>query len=310
MTDEAAPALTFRRAEWAALRAATPLTLTERDLDALRGLGEHVDVNELTDVYLPLTRLLNLSVTATQRLRAVSAEFLGAPAPRVPYIIGIAGSVAVGKSTFARTLRELLSRWPEHPSVDLVTTDGFLHPNRVLAERGLMQRKGFPESYDTRALLRFVRALKAGAPVVRAPVYSHVVYDIVDTDQLVLRGPDIVLLEGLNVLQRARAKEDAELVSDSFDFSIYLDADETDLEAWYVSRFLALRETVFQRPDSYFQRYASLSGDEAAAFARSVWRDINGKNLKENIAPTRTRASVVLRKGADHRVTEVSLRRW
>ncbi len=298
--------LTFGRDEWADLRAATPLTLREAELTDLRGINDRIDLDEVAAIYLPLTRLLNLYVAATQNLHKVSAAFLGTLAPKVPYVIGVAGSVAVGKSTFARILRALLARWPDHPQVDLVTTDGFLHPNAVLAERGIMNRKGFPESYDTRRLIEFLREVKSGATEVRAPVYSHVVYDIVPGDETVVRQPDILILEGLNVLQVGSADE---FVSDYFDFSIYIDADEQHIEDWYVQRFLTLCETVFQDPDSFFQNYAHLSHDEAVATARGIWREINGKNLRENIAPTRSRASLLLRKGADHRVTDVSLRR-
>jgi type I pantothenate kinase len=257
-------------------------------------------------VYLPLTRLLNLYVAATQNLHKVSAAFLGTLAPKVPYVIGIAGSVAVGKSTFARILQALLARWPDHPKVDLVTTDGFLYPNAVLTDRGIMNRKGFPESYDTRRLIEFLRELKSGAPSATAPVYSHVVYDIVPGDEVVVQQPDIVILEGLNVLQVGDYNE---FVSDYFDFSIYIDAAEGDIEEWYVQRFLKLCETVFQDPASFFTNYAHLTTEQATATARAIWRDINGKNLRENIEPTRTRASLLLRKGLDHRVTEVSLRR-
>ncbi len=298
--------LTFARDDWADLRAATPLTLREHDLQSLRGINVSIDLDEVAAIYLPLTRLLNLYVAATQNLHKVSAAFLGTLAPKVPYVIGVAGSVAVGKSTFARILQALLARWPDHPKVDLVTTDGFLHPNRVLAERGIMNRKGFPESYDTRTLIEFLRELKSGAPSVSAPVYSHVVYDIVDGEQVVVHQPDILIIEGLNVLQVGGAEE---FVSDYFDFSIYIDADEACIEEWYVQRFLTLCETVFQDPDSFFTNYSHLSRDEAIETARSIWREINGKNLRENIEPTRTRAGLMLRKGADHRVSEVSLRR-
>ena len=298
--------LSFEREAWADLRAATPLTLREAELRDLRGINDRIDLDEVAAIYLPLTRLLNLYVSATQNLHKVSAAFLGTLAPKVPYVIGVAGSVAVGKSTFARILQALLARWPDHPQVDLVTTDGFLHPNAVLAERGIMNRKGFPESYDTRRLIEFLREVKSGARSVEAPVYSHVVYDIVPDERIEVRQPDILILEGLNVLQVGGSNE---FVSDYFDFSIYIDADERHIEDWYVQRFLKLCETVFQDPNSFFQNYAHLTHDEAVATAKGIWREINGKNLKENIEPTRTRASLLLRKGADHRVTEVSLRR-
>jgi len=303
--------LHFDRDEWAALRAATPLTLRENDLEALRGINERIDLDEVAAVYLPLTRLLNLYVAATQNLHKASAAFLGTLSPKVPYVIGVAGSVAVGKSTFARLLQALLARWPDHPKVELVTTDGFLYPNRVLEERGMMNRKGFPESYDTRRLLQFLRELKSGAAEVSAPVYSHVVYDIVDGEEVTVHQPDILILEGLNVLQVGNSAEVAspEFVSDYFDFSIYIDADENDIEEFYVQRFLTLRETVFQDPDSFFQHYAHLTHEEAVETARFIWREINGRNLRENIAPTKGRAGLLLRKGPDHRVTDVALRR-
>ena len=286
------------------------MTLRETDLDDLRGINERIDLDEVAAVYLPLTRLLNLYVSATQNLHKVSATFLGTLAPKVPYVIGVAGSVAVGKSTFARILQALLARWPDHPKVDLVTTDGFLHSNRVLEERGIMNRKGFPESYDTRQLLRFLRELKSGRASVSAPVYSHVVYDIVDGEATAVCQPDILILEGLNVLQvGAPGSDAAEFVSDYFDFSIYIDAEEADIERWYVDRFLSLRDSVFQDPNSFFRHYANLSRDEAIGTARLIWKEINGRNLRDNIEPTRDRASLILRKGPDHRVSGVRLRK-
>jgi type I pantothenate kinase len=291
--------LRFTRDEWAMLRASTPLTLHEHDLASLRGINEHIDLDEVAAVYLPLTRLLNLYVAATQQLHKASAAFLGTLAPKVPFVIGIAGSVAVGKSTFARILQALLGRWPDHPKV------------RVLEERGIMNRKGFPESYDTRRLLQFLRDVKSGAGEVQAPVYSHVVYDIVDGDSIAVRQPDILILEGLNVLQVGVLAEGTptEFVSDYFDFSIYVDANVDDIEEWYVQRFLTLRDTVFQNPDSFFRNYAHLTEAESVETARFIWREINGRNLRENILPTRDRAGLVLRKGRDHRVTDVILRR-
>jgi len=299
--------LAFGREEWADLRAATPLTIREGDLVELRGINEKIDLDEVAAVYLPLTRLINLYVSATQNLHKVSATFLGAMAPKVPYVIGIAGSVAVGKSTFARILQALLARWPDHPRVDLITTDGFLFPNQVLEDRGIMNRKGFPESYDTKALLAFLRDVKGGTAEVTAPVYSHVVYDIVDDERVTISQPDILILEGLNVLQVG--SESNEFVSDYFDFSIYIDAEEEDIEQWYIDRFQALRETVFRDPDSFFQHYAHLTDEQAIDMARTIWREINGKNLVENIEPTKSRASLLVKKGADHRVTKVNLRR-
>ena len=297
----------FTRDEWADLRAATPLTIREKDLEALRGINERIDLDEVAAVYLPLTRLLNLYVSATQNLHKVSATFLGTMAPKVPYVIGVAGSVAVGKSTFARILQALLARWPEHPKVDLVTTDGFLFPNAVLEERGIMNRKGFPESYDTKSLLQFLRELKSGRPEVLAPVYSHVVYDIVEGQEVAVRQPDILILEGLNVLQVG--VDSNEFVSDYFDFSIYIDAEETVIRDWYIERFHALRRTVFQDPQSFFRHFAELTDDEATEVARGIWAEINGRNLSDNIAPTKSRASLVIKKGANHRVTDVQLRK-
>ena len=302
----------FTRQEWAGLRAATPLTLSEAELQALRGVNEQVTLQQVEEVYLPLSRLLNLYVAATQTLRKATDTFVGNPVAHVPFVIGIAGSVAVGKSTAARILRALLARWPDHPRVDLITTDGFLYPNRVLEERGLMQRKGFPESYDVRRLLDFLVEVKAGRDHAQAPVYSHLTYDIVPNQQQTVSRPDIMILEGLNVLQTGdlqSGRQSNMFVSDFFDFSIYIDADEADIEAWYVARFMTLRKTVFTDEKSYFHRYASLSEQEAERVAHSIWRDINLLNLKENIAPTRQRAHLILRKDRDHSVQSLSLRK-
>jgi len=299
--------LKFDREQWSVLRAQTPLTLNEKELEALRGINDRIDLDEVATVYLPLTRLLNLYVAATQNLHRVAATFLGTMAPKMPYVIGIAGSVAVGKSTSARILQSLLMRWPEHPHVELVTTDGFLFSNAELEKRGLGNRKGFPESYDTKKLLQFVRDVKAGTPEVASPVYSHVIYDVLPDREEIVRQPDILIIEGLNVLQVGSAT--SEFVSDYFDFSIYIDALETDIESWFVERFQTLRKTVFQDPDSFFRHFADLTETQAAALAHEIWVGINGKNLKENIEPTRARASLVLHKGADHRVNAVHLRK-
>lgn len=298
--------LDFERAAWARLRAATPLSLSESDLAELQGLNERVSLAEVEAIYLPLSRLLNLHVAATQTLHKATDTFLGGLPRPTPYVIGVAGSVAVGKSTFARILRALLARWPAHPHVDLVTTDGFLWPNRELEARGILTRKGFPESYDLRRLVEFMASVKAAEGAVHAPVYSHQSYDIVAGEFQVVDRPDIVIVEGLTVLETGEARV---FVSDFFDFSIYLDAEEHDIERWYVDRFFALRETVFRDPRSYFHRFADLTDAEAEATARQIWATINGVNLRENIRPTRGRARLILEKASDHSVQRVRLRR-
>jgi len=302
----------FTRREWAPLRAATPLPLSEPQLRPLVGLNEKVSLDEVADIYLPLSRLLNLYVAATRNLHQATDTFLGTVSQRIPYVIGIAGSVAVGKSTASRVLQALLSRWPSHPKVDLVTTDGFLLPRATLEAKGLTQRKGFPESYDVRRLVRFMADVKAGVPEVTAPVYSHLAYDVVPGELQVVRQPDIVIVEGLNVLQGGRggsARGRSLFVSDFFDFSIYVDASEADIEQWYVERFLTLRDTVFQNPSSYFHRYAHLSREQAVETARNLWTSINEVNLRQNILPTRERAHLILQKGRDHAVRRVKLRK-
>jgi type I pantothenate kinase len=309
---DSSPYVEFDRAGWARLREHTPLTLTSGDVDRLRGLGEPLDIEEVADVYLPVSRLLNLYVAGTAALRAATSTFLGERPASTPFVVAIAGSVAVGKSTTARILRELLAGWPEHPRVELVTTDGFLLPNAELARRELMDRKGFPESYDQRRLLRFVVDLKSGVEVVRAPVYSHLSYDVVPDAHIELRRPDILLLEGLNVLQPPGSPitgRRATALSDFFDFSLYVDADVADISRWYVERFLRLRDTAFRDPASYFQRYAELSDDAAVAEARRIWATVNEVNLVRNILPTRERARLVLSKGPDHAVRRVRLRK-
>jgi type I pantothenate kinase len=299
------PFLTFDRDEWSRLRGETPMTLTAADVEELTGVVEKLSMTEVEEVYLPLSRFLHLHISAVQDLYRVTSRFLGTLAPRVPYVIAIAGSVSAGKSTVARLMRLLLARWPNHPRVDLVTTDGFLHPNRVLEERGIMHRKGFPESYDRMKLVQFAADLKSGLAPLRVPVYSHLHYDITG-EELTVNAPDIVILEGLNVLQSG---SEHVFVSDFVDFSIYVEAREDDLESWFLERFARLRSTAFRDPDSFFHSYAAMPEDEAMGIARDVWERINLANLRENIAPTRERARLVLEKGASHVVERVLLRR-
>ena len=310
--DGLSPYRTFSRAEWAGLRADTPMTLKPDEVTRLRSLHDRLDMSEVEDIYLPISRLLSLYVASMQRLFKAQQGFLGTEDSKMPFIIGVAGSVAVGKSTTARVLQALLARWPNVPKVDLVTTDGFLYPNAVLEREGLMEKKGFPESYDLPALLRFLSDIKAGRRPARAPIYSHLVYDVVPNQWVEIDRPDILIVEGLNVLQTGRPPKDGSAipyVSDFFDVSVYLDAGEDVLLRWYVDRFLTLRGTAFRDPKSYFHRYSKLSDDEAVATATSIWTRINLLNLHENILPTRQRAHLILRKGESHLVEEVALRR-
>ncbi|CAJ1580442.1 type I pantothenate kinase [[Mycobacterium] wendilense] len=307
--SEPSPYVEFDRKQWRALRMSTPLKLTEEEVLGLRGLGEQLDLLEVEEVYLPLARLIHLQVAARQRLFAATAEFLGEsdqnPDRPVPFIIGVAGSVAVGKSTTARVLQALLARWGNHARVDLVTTDGFLYPNAELSRRNIMHRKGFPESYDRRALMRFVTTVKSGAEVACAPVYSHLLYDIVPGEKQMVRHPDILVLEGLNVLQTGPTL----MVSDLFDFSVYVDARIEDIEQWYVSRFLSMRAGAFANPQSHFHSYSTLTDEQAVFAARDIWHSINRPNLIENILPTRPRATLVLRKDSDHSINRLRLRK-
>ncbi|WP_148571436.1 type I pantothenate kinase [Nocardioides caldifontis] len=317
--DDRTPFVELDRSAWAALGTAAEQPLTEEEIERVRGLGDELDLEEVEQVYLPLSRLLSLYVESAGALHRAQEAFLGgqpdstlAQPPRTPFVIGLAGSVAVGKSTTARVLQQMLAHWPEHPRVALVTTDGFLLPNAELRRRGILHRKGFPESYDRKALLRFVMDIKSGKDEVAAPTYSHLVYDVVPDQPVVVRKPDIVVVEGLNVLQPARLGVDGRpglAVSDFFDFSVYVDASSTDVRRWYTERFLKLRETAFRDPTSYFSRYADLSHDDAVVEAHRLWDTINGPNLKHNIAPTKGRANLVLRKASDHSVRWVRLRK-
>src|SRR6202795_4905694 len=310
--DGLSPYRIFTRKEWAARREDTPMTLTRGEIAELQAFNDRLSMKEVEEIYLPLSRLLSFYVGAMQKLFRAMQRFLGTEDAKMPYIIGVGGSVAVGKSTTARVLQALLARWPNVPKVDLITTDGFLYPNAVLDREGLMEKKGFPESYDLPALLRFLSDIKAGRGPVRAPVYSHLIYDIIPNQWIEIDRPEILIMEGLNVLQAGRLPKDGKavpFVSDFFDFSVYLDADESVLLSWYVSRFLTFRGTAFAHPKSYFHRYARLSDAEAAATATSIWNRINLVNLHENILPTRQRADLILTKGESHHVEEVALRR-
>jgi type I pantothenate kinase len=308
LTAELSPFIEIPRAEWAALGVKTLNPLSEAEVSQIRGLGDFLDLEEVTDVYLPLSRLLNLYVAQMQSLHASSENFLGQHAKRVPFVIGVAGSVAVGKSTVARLLKELLSRWEGTPRVELVTTDGFLYPNAELERRGIMTRKGFPESYDRMALLKFVADVKSGKPEVTAPVYSHLSYDIVEGEKVVIHSPDVLIVEGLNVLQAPGSGQDTAL-SDFFDFKIFVDADTENITDWFLNRFQKLRESAFTNPASYFHRYAEVSYEVALETAKLIWSTINLPNLRENILPTRSRATLVLKKGTNHRVESVLLRK-
>ena len=306
------PYRVFTRSEWAKLRADTPLTLSAEEVEELRGVNDRINLDEVIAIYLPLSRLLNLYVAASQDLFKVTQKFLGGNNHKVPYIIGVAGSVAGGKSTTARILRGLLARWPNHPKVSLLPTDGFLLPNAVLEREGLMNRKGFPESYNLPLLLKFLSDIKAGKRDVQAPVYSHLTYDIEQGKHITVDQPDILIVEGLNVLQTGRPPRDGKAipyVSDYFDFSIFIDADENDLRTWYVNRFFSFRETAFADPKSYFHRYSKLTDVEARETATRIWETVNLVNLRENVLPTRQRADLILRKSADHLVSTVHLRK-
>ena len=304
-TLDSSPYLDFDRETWRELRKSMPQVLTETEVEKLRGLGDRIDLDEVADVYLPLSRLIHMQVMARQQLTTATESFLGNPPTHVPFVIGVAGSVAVGKSTTARLLQVLLQRWESHPKVALVTTDGFLFPTETLKKRGLMQRKGFPESYDRRALLRFVTDVKSGKPFVKAPLYSHITYDIVDGEYQEVHQPDILILEGLNVLQTSPTLT----VADLFDFSVYVDARTDDIEQWYIDRFLTLRHTAFREPNAHFSAFADMNDEEARAQAREIWQSINLPNLVENILPTRVRASLVLKKGSHHLVEQVRMRK-
>lgn len=306
------PYVVLRRGAWASLANNTEIDLDAATLERLRGLGDPTSAEDVAEIYRPLTQLLHLYIANAGRLREESNRFLNLKVRRTPFVIGVAGSVAVGKSTTSRLLQELLRRAPGNPKVDLITTDGFLLPSAELEKRGLMDRKGFPESYDRRALLQFVIDVKSGEPRVTAPVYSHIIYDIVPDEQTVIESPDILIVEGLNVLQPARADthgRSGAAVSDFFDFSVYVDADEANIKRWFLERFMVLRDTAFHDPQSFFKRFTQLSRAEALQFGSHIWNTINGPNLRENIETTRDRATAVLRKGPDHRVQTIAIRK-
>lgn len=307
------PFISYSREEWSKLRNSTPMTIDEEDLATIRGINEKISINEIEEVYLPLSRLLNLYYSASKGLYDVRRTFLGSNGRKVPYVIGIAGSVAVGKSTTARVLKTLISRWPENPKVELIATDGFLFPNKVLEERGLMNRKGFPESYDLKALIKFLYELKSGKTSIEIPQYSHLIYDIVPDKYQTVENPDVLILEGLNVLQTRRTDSVPPsgelLVSDFFDFSIYVDALEKDIKKWYIDRFLIFRETSFRDDRSYFRKFGDLSVKDAVDTAGKIWDEINGPNLQQNIEPSKFHAHLILNKERDHSVKEVYMRK-